>query len=106
MYKLEYLILEKSILDIRSLMVYSICPLSIYPQNNLHMKLYGKSALTSASLANPTIIENPEFLRLREEEKEKAKEENRYYSHMFYIFLHFYIICSPIVILFTTTYPH
>ncbi|XP_069984346.1 protein HIRA isoform X1 [Penaeus vannamei] len=51
-------------------------PLCEDETNNLHMKLYGKSALTSASLANPTIIENPEFLRLREEEKEKAKEAN------------------------------
>lgn len=37
------------------------------------MKLYGKSAQTSASSVNPTIIENPELLRLREEEKARAK---------------------------------
>ncbi|KAK7024654.1 hypothetical protein SK128_009629 [Halocaridina rubra] len=48
-------------------------PLSEDETNNLHIKLYGKSALTSASSVNPTIIENPEILRLREEEKAKAE---------------------------------
>ncbi|XP_042235898.1 protein HIRA-like [Homarus americanus] len=48
-------------------------PLSEDETNNLHMKLYGKSALTSASSLNPTIIENPELLRLREEERARAK---------------------------------
>lgn len=37
------------------------------------MKLYGKSAQNNASSVNPTIIENPELLRLREEEKTRAK---------------------------------
>ncbi|XP_063868138.1 LOW QUALITY PROTEIN: protein HIRA-like [Scylla paramamosain] len=49
------------------------CPLSEDETNNLHMKLYGKSAQTNASSVNPTIIENPELLRLREEEKTRAK---------------------------------
>ncbi|XP_071534897.1 protein HIRA isoform X2 [Panulirus ornatus] len=49
------------------------CPLSEDETNNLHMKLYGKSAVTSATSVNPTIIENPELLRLREEERIRAK---------------------------------
>lgn len=49
------------------------CPLSEDETNNLHIKLYGKSAQTSASSVNPTIIENPELLRLREEEKARSK---------------------------------
>ncbi|XP_045597178.1 protein HIRA isoform X2 [Procambarus clarkii] len=48
-------------------------PLSQDETNTLHMKLYGKSAQTSASSVNPTIIENPELLRLREEERAQAK---------------------------------
>lgn len=44
-----------------------------YGQNALHLKLYGKSAHTSVSAANPTIIENPELLRLKEEECARAK---------------------------------
>ncbi|XP_066956017.1 protein HIRA isoform X2 [Macrobrachium rosenbergii] len=48
-------------------------PLSEDETNNLHIKLYGKSAVTSASSVNPAIIENAEILRLREEESERAK---------------------------------
>ncbi|KAK4296564.1 hypothetical protein Pmani_030958 [Petrolisthes manimaculis] len=48
-------------------------PLSEDETNALHLKLYGKSAHTSVSAANPTIIENPELLRLREEECARAK---------------------------------
>ncbi|XP_053650542.1 protein HIRA [Cherax quadricarinatus] len=51
-------------------------PLSEDETNNLHMKLYGKSARTTASSVNPTIIENPELLRLREEERLRAKAAN------------------------------
>ncbi|XP_076063040.1 histone cell cycle regulator-like protein isoform X2 [Oratosquilla oratoria] len=47
-------------------------PLTQEETSNLHFKLYGQSAAMTNSNANPTIIENPEFLKFKEE-KEKAK---------------------------------
>ena len=51
-------------------------PLNEDATNAFHVKLYGKSAITSASSVNPTIIENPEFLRMKEQEQKKENAKS------------------------------